>query len=143
MSKESNLIVSLGYAGGSPEPRKLAGGGWLFEWCPVKDELFALADLVVSRAGHSTIGQCINSGKPAVLVPIYNHPEQIGNAMRFAELGLGMAIRSEKLTEENFNEAVENCLMNPRFRKNVEALRRTSARFNGVEECAKIIRAYV
>jgi UDP-N-acetylglucosamine--N-acetylmuramyl-(pentapeptide) pyrophosphoryl-undecaprenol N-acetylglucosamine transferase len=139
LSKEFNIVISLGNPEGSTEPRKIAGGGWVFEWCPVKDELFAMADLLVARAGHSTIGQCINAAKPAVLVPIYNHPEQIGNASKFADLGLGMAIRSERLTKEDFTEAVESCLRNPRFHTNIEDLRRLSARYNGVEMCASII----
>ena len=77
--------------------RRLANGAWLYDWCPVKDELFTLSDLVVARAGHSTIGQCIDAGKPAVLVPIHNHSEQIGNADKFSKLGLGLQIRSEDL----------------------------------------------
>ncbi len=141
LSKQFNLVVSLGHPNGSVEPKRIAGGGWVFEWCPMKDELFAMADLLVARAGHSTIGQCINAGKPAVLVPIYNHPEQIGNASKFADLGLGMAIRSERLTQENFAEAVENCLRNPRFHAKVEALRTLSARYNGIEKCAELIGA--
>jgi UDP:flavonoid glycosyltransferase YjiC (YdhE family) len=142
LSEEFNLVISLGFAGGSTEPKKLSGGGWLFEWCPIKGELFAASDLIVARAGHSTIGQCINAGKTAVLVPIYNHPEQIGNATKFAELGLGMAIRSEKLTPENLVEAVESCLRNPRLRASVEAVREVSSRFDGVENCAAAIRSY-
>ena len=143
LSSKFNLVISLGNPRGSTQPKKVAGGGWVFEWCPVKDELFTLADLVVARAGHSTIGQCINAAKPAVLVPIYNHPEQIGNATKFAQLGLGMAIRSEKLTAENFSEAVESCLRNPRFHANAESLQAVSARYNGVERCAEIIRTRV
>ena len=142
ISERFNLVVSLGYPGGSTEPKRMAGGGWLFEWCPVKDELFALSDLLVARAGHSTIGQCINAAKPAVLVPIYNHPEQIGNASKFADLGLGMAIRSERLTAENFAEAVESCVSNPRLRGRVESVRRISAQYNGIEKSAEIIRQY-
>jgi UDP:flavonoid glycosyltransferase YjiC (YdhE family) len=141
LAGQFNLVISLGYTGGSPEPKKLAKGGWLFEWCPVKDELFSLANLLVARAGHSTIGQCINAGKPAVLVPIYNHPEQIGNAMKFASLGLGLAIKSEKLTKENFVESVESCLRNPRFESNVQGIQRISAMYNGIEKCAELIHA--
>ena len=141
LSAQFNLVISLGYTGGSVEPRKLAKGGWLFEWCPVKDELFSLADLLVARAGHSTIGQCINAGKPAVLVPIYNHPEQIGNAMKFANMGLGLAIKSEKLTKDNFVESVESCLRNPRFGSNVREVQRISAMYDGIERCAEQIRS--
>ncbi len=142
ISKSHNLVISLGYPGGSPEPKKLAGGGWLFEWCPVKDELFASADLIVGRAGHSTIGQCINAGKPAVLIPIYNHPEQIGNAEKFARLGLGVAVKSEKLTVGRLVESVDECLGDSDYRRNVETLGAISRRYNGIARCAEVIAEY-
>jgi UDP-N-acetylglucosamine--N-acetylmuramyl-(pentapeptide) pyrophosphoryl-undecaprenol N-acetylglucosamine transferase len=143
ISRDHNLVISLGYPSGSPEPKKLANGAWLFEWCPVKDELFRLSDLLIARAGHSTIGQCINAGKPAVLVPIHNHSEQLGNAEKFAKLGLGVAIRSEKLTPEKLVESVDSCFDDPRYKGNVESLSKVSKRYNGIERCSEIIASFV
>jgi UDP-N-acetylglucosamine--N-acetylmuramyl-(pentapeptide) pyrophosphoryl-undecaprenol N-acetylglucosamine transferase len=140
--REHNLVISAGYPGASSEPRRLASGAWLFDWCPVKDEMFRLADLVVARAGHSTIGQCIEQGKPAVLVPIHNHPEQIGNAEKFSRLGLGTCIRSEDLTPANLRQAVEECLNDPGYKSRAEAVSRVSERYNGVERCAEIIHSF-
>jgi UDP:flavonoid glycosyltransferase YjiC (YdhE family) len=114
----------------------------VFGWCPVKDELFRLADVVVARAGHSTIGQCINNGKPAVLVPIHNHPEQIGNADKFCKLGLGKEIRSEKLTSENLPAAIRECLGDQGYRRKAEEVRRVSDRYDGVQRTAEIVRSY-
>ncbi len=45
------IVVSMGYLGGSAEPRRLADGALLYDWCPIKDELFALSD------GHGREGQ--------------------------------------------------------------------------------------
>ncbi len=59
---------------------------------------------LVARSGHGTIGQCIDGGKPAVLIPIHNHSEQIGNAEKFSKLGLGLEIRSEDLNPERLTE---------------------------------------
>ena len=142
IGKSANVVVSLGYPAGSREPRRLTSGAWLFEWCPVKDELFDLSDLVVARAGHSTIGQCINAGKPAVLVPIHNHPEQIGNAEKFQKLGLGVAIRSEDLTEDHLADATRRCLDDEKYRMRAESLGRVSSRYDGIEKTAQIIRSY-
>ena len=143
LTRDFNLVVSLGYSGGSPAPRRLASGAWVFEWCPVKDGLFELAGLVVARAGHSTIGQCIDRGKPAVLVPIHNHPEQLGHADKFARLGLGKQIRAEKLTPTNLAEAARTCLEDPGYRDRAEAMARVSRRYNGVERSAEVIRSYL
>jgi len=68
LSKRYKVVVSMGYLGGSGEPKRLADGTLLYDWCPIKDELFALSHVLVARAGHRTIGQCIDAGKPAVLV---------------------------------------------------------------------------
>jgi len=142
ISKVGNLVISMGHPEGSPEPRRLASGAWFFDWCPMKDELFALSDLVVARAGHSTIGQCIELGKPAVLVPIYNHPEQIGNAEKFSALGLGVGIRSEKLTPEKLAEAVKACLNDSSYRMKVEAVGRVSRKYNGTQTILETIGSF-
>lgn len=142
LSREYNVVISAGRAGGSQEPSRLANGALLFEWCPIKDELFEMADLLVARAGHGTIGQCIGAGKPAVLVPIHNHPEQMGNADKFQRLGLGLQIRSEKLSAGRLVESVQLCLADSKFKNSVEALREFSKKYNGLERCAEVIGSY-
>ncbi len=138
-----NVVVSMGRTGGSTEPTKLPGGGWLFDWCPVKDELFEMSAAVIARAGHSTIGQCIDHAKPAVLVPIHNHPEQISNAEKFSRLGLGLAIRSEKVTPQNLEESVEACLADRRYREAIEKVSVLSRKYDGIGRCVAAIRALV
>ena len=142
LSRDYNFVISLGLSGGSPVPARLAGGGWVFEWCPVKDELFGLADLLVARAGHSTIGQCIDRGKPAVLVPIHNHPEQIGNAEKFAKLGLGKMVPSAGLTPPRLAEAVRGCTGDPGYRARAEAVSVISKKYDGLERTVQIVRSY-
>ncbi len=142
LAAKYNIVISMGRPNGSGAPRRLASGAWIYDWCPVKDELFSLSSLVIARAGHRTIGQCIDAGKPAVLVPIHNHSEQIGNANKFSKLGLGIAIRSEKLTSENLIESVDACLTDPRYRESVERLRTVSRKYNGIQRCSEIIESY-
>ncbi len=141
LAKKYNMVISLGYPEGSREPLRLATGAWVYEWCPVKDELFSLSRVLVARAGHSTIGQCIEKGKPAVLVPIHNHPEQIGNAEKFSRLGLGVDIRSERLTPKSLTEAVEACLNGESYGRSVAAVSEISKRYRGVERCAEIVKS--
>ncbi len=142
LSKRYNVVISMGQPRGSGEPRRLSSGAWLYEWCPIKDELFVLSDVIVARSGHRTIGECIDAGKPAVLIPIHNHPEQLGNGERFRKLGLGIDIKSENLRNENLNESVDTCLSDPRYRKNAEGLKSISERYNGMEKIAEIIQSY-
>jgi UDP-N-acetylglucosamine--N-acetylmuramyl-(pentapeptide) pyrophosphoryl-undecaprenol N-acetylglucosamine transferase len=142
LSRRYNVVISMGFPGGSGEPQRLANGAWIYDWCPIKDELFALSSVVVARAGHRTIGQCIDAGKPAVLVPIHNHSEQIGNANKFSKLGLGIEVRSEKLTVKSLTESVEACLSDPSYSESVQKLSEISKRYNGIQRCAQIIRSY-
>jgi hypothetical protein len=109
LSSRYKVVVSMGYLGGSGEPRKLADGAILYDWCPIKDEFFALSTVLVGRSGHRTIGQCIDAGKPAVLVPIHNHSEQLGNAEKFQSLGLGIAFAIDSQAKQSSGEKSGPC----------------------------------
>jgi UDP-N-acetylglucosamine--N-acetylmuramyl-(pentapeptide) pyrophosphoryl-undecaprenol N-acetylglucosamine transferase len=143
LSKNYNVVVSMGYPGASPEPQRLANGTWLYEWCPIKDELFLLANILVGRSGHRTIGQCIDTGKPAVLIPIYNHSEQIWNAEKFQQLGLGIEIRAEHLDAQKLADSVERCVNDGTFKNNAEKVRAISKRYNGTKRTVEIINSYL
>lgn len=142
LSKRYNIAISMGLTGGSSTPERLANGAWLYEWCPIKDELFTLSSAVVARSGHRTIGECIDAGKPAVLVPIHNHSEQIGNAEKFRKLGLGIDIRSEHLTSERLIESVDECLNDSKYKNNIEKVRSVSKKYDGIERSLEIIKSY-
>ena len=142
LSSRYRVVVSMGYLGGSGEPRRIAGGALLYDWCPIKDELFSLSDVLVGRSGHRTIGQCIDAGKPAVLVPIHNHSEQLGNAEKFQSLGLGIAISPGDLQPERLIAAVDACTSDPKYKKNLDFVGNISKKYRGVEKCAEIIRSY-
>jgi len=143
LSSRYNVVVSMGYLGGSRDPKRLADGTLLYDWCPIKDELFKLSDVIVSRSGHRTIGQCIDAGKPAVLVPIINHSEQLGNADKFQRLGLGFSVPQETLGVQKLTDSVDLCMRDQKYRKNAEAIGLISKKYNGIERCAEIISSYV
>jgi len=142
LSDKYKVVVSFGYLGGSWNPTKLTGGGLLYEWCPIKDELFLISNVVVSRSGHRTIGQCIDAGKPAVLVPIHNHSEQLGNADKFQKLGLGISIPQGRLNSERLSESVEVLIQDKTYVERVAGIQCISKRYNGIEKCTEIIRSY-
>ena len=143
LSRSYNVVVSLGKPNGSEIPTRLANNCWVYEWCPIKEELFTMAQVVVSRAGHTTISQCIDQAKPAVYVPIANHSEQLWNAIKCENLGIGVRATSERLTEQTLVESIELCMNNPEFRKNVEKLRSISKRHKGIENAKRIVESYV
>ena len=142
LSRRYKVVVSRGLLGGSGEPTKLAGGTMVYDWCPIKDELFMLSSVMVARAGHRTIGQCIDARKPAVLVPIHNHSEQLGNAEKFQKLGLGIAIRPEELDPQKLTDAVDSCMDDPRFKKSLDTVGMISQKYKGIEKCVEIIDSF-
>lgn len=142
LSRRYNVVISMGYLSGDGEPRRLADGTILYDWCPIKDELFALSEVVVARSGHRTIGQCVDLRKPAVLVPIHNHSEQMGNGEKFARLGLGVCIQPGDFTPARLAAAVDACADDPRFRSNLDTVGAVSSRYRGIETCAEVIDSY-
>ncbi len=143
LSKEFNIVISKGDPEGSHDPLKMANGGWLYEWCPIKDELFLISDALVTRAGHTTLSQCIIAGKPAVVVPIFNQSEQLWNAEKFAKLGLGIEIVPQEFSTEKLREALEICVQNDGLRSNVERIMRISEKYNGIERATDVIRSFL
>lgn len=142
LSREYKVVVSMGYLGGSREPAMLSGGTLVYDWCPIKDELFLLSDVMVARSGHRTIGQCIDAEKPAVLVPIANHSEQLGNAEKFERLGLGLCVHPGDLRPETVVSSVDSCMSDPRYKKNLADVAAVSRRYRGMDVCSRIIRSY-
>ena len=49
---EIQYVISEGRPDGDIKPRKIARLGWYYEWCPIRDELFAMSDVLVLRGGH-------------------------------------------------------------------------------------------
>ncbi len=143
LSKRFNIVVSMGYPNGSTEPRKLVNGAWIYEWCPVKDELFMLSDMIIGRSGHRTIEQCIDNGKPAVLVPVHNHSEQISNAEKFVKLGLGIEISQDEMNPQKLVESVDECLHDSKYNNNAKNMQLISRKYNGIERAVDAINSFL
>ncbi len=143
LARDFNVVISKGDPKGATLPIKLAKGAWLYEWCPVKDELLAICDVLVARSGHTTLSQCINAGKPAVVVPIFNHSEQIWNAEKFAKLGAGLGLNSSQLKPQSLADAVRRCYSDPRYRFACQRLKKVSDKLNGVERAKEIVKSFL
>ena len=83
------IIISEGRADGSIQPRKITENIWYYEWCPCRDEMFFISDILIIRGGHTAISQAIQFGKPFVSLPIESHGEQLSNAEKIVKLGIG------------------------------------------------------
>jgi len=81
----------------------------LFAYRKDMDQIYAAADIVLARAGASTLAELIYLKKPAFLVPLPSSAagHQLFNAKILAEAGTGKII----LQKENFRKTLETAML--------------------------------
>lgn len=107
---ENFQIIHLCGKGKTDDSLNGTRGYCQFEY--IKDELrdiFALADIVISRAGANAICELLALRKPNLLIPLSakaSRGDQILNARSFERQGFSMVIEEENLTDETLFSAV-------------------------------------
>jgi UDP-N-acetylglucosamine--N-acetylmuramyl-(pentapeptide) pyrophosphoryl-undecaprenol N-acetylglucosamine transferase len=137
------FVISAGNPIGKRDPLRIGKLSWFYEWCPVRDEIFAASDLLVLRGGHVALSQAIQFGKPVITVPIENHGEQLGNSAKISELGAGIMLPPKKLRPEQLGESIERVLGNPDYSKKAGELRRLAETLDGINNVVHIVRSYL
>ncbi|MEM3769793.1 MAG: glycosyltransferase [Candidatus Bathyarchaeia archaeon] len=135
--KDYEIVLSMGYPNADTNPIRY-GNLTIYKWIPNRFEYLKACDLVISRAGHGTITQCMCYGKPMILVPTPNHTEQINNAVQAKKLGVAKVIQQENLSLNKLLKTVEQTLT----ANNVEKLGQTQAEFlkyDGLENAVNVI----
>nr|WP_025007123.1 undecaprenyldiphospho-muramoylpentapeptide beta-N-acetylglucosaminyltransferase [Marinilabilia salmonicolor] len=109
------------------------------------DMAYAMADVVVSRAGAGTISELALLGKAAILIPSPNVSEdhQTKNAMSLVKEGAALMVADRETSEKLIPDALE-LLKNDEQRKRLEEKIKLFAHINSAdqiaEEVEKIIR---
>jgi UDP:flavonoid glycosyltransferase YjiC (YdhE family) len=137
------FVISEGNPRGKSHPIKIGELSWYYEWCPVRDEIFAASNLLVLRGGHVALSQAIQFGKPVVTVPIENHGEQLGNCTKVAELGAGVMLHAKGLRPEQLGDAIEKVLGDPEYKNKATELQRLAEKLNGIDNVVQIVRSYL
>lgn len=137
------FVISAGNPRGKSHPRRVGRLSWFYEWCPVRDEIFAASDLLVLRGGHVALSQAIQFGKPVVTVPIENHGEQLGNCAKIEELGAGVMLHPKRLRPERLGDAIEKVLGGSDYNKKATELQSLAEKLNGIDNVVKIVRSYL
>ena len=84
----------------------------------IKDELrdiFALADIVISRAGANAICELLALRKPNLLIPLSanaSRGDQILNARSFERQGFSMVLEEEEITDKSLLNAIKELYHN-------------------------------
>jgi UDP-N-acetylglucosamine--N-acetylmuramyl-(pentapeptide) pyrophosphoryl-undecaprenol N-acetylglucosamine transferase len=108
-------------AGTVRESLARAAGGGIPEWWAVREyvdemgDLIAASDLVVCRAGATTLAELSALGRPMVLVPYpyATDDHQTRNAEPFVAAGAALAFADASLDAPEFGEAVISLLIDP------------------------------
>lgn len=85
-------------------------------------EAYAIADLVISRAGATTLAELTALGKPAILIP---YPYAAGkhqelNARKLVEMGAARLILDSELNGESLASHIRELYMNESIRKEMQ-----------------------
>lgn len=135
--EDYEIVMSLGYPNADDEPIR-KNNLTIYKWIPNRFEYLKACDLVISRAGHGTLTQCLCYGKPIIIVPTPNHTEQIVNAMQAEKLGVAEIIQQEKLDREKLLKLVGKVLESE-VPQRLREIQKETAKHNGLNNAIKII----
>jgi len=136
-----NIVMSKANPTEPQNPVRL-GSLTVYEWLDNRFEYLKACDLVVSRAGHGTITQSMFYGKPMILIPTPNHTEQMGNASRIEEIGLGLTLEQEKLTKEVLLNAIESIMNSGFVERSIEASKELR-KYDGCERIISVMEEFL
>lgn len=103
-------------------------------------DMFALADLVISRAGANAICELLALRKPNILIPLpaaVSRGDQILNANSFRSQGFSYVLEEEELTNTTLLEAIEH--VTKKRDSYITAMEQSSTR-NSIETIIQLIK---
>jgi uncharacterized protein (TIGR00661 family) len=133
------FIFSEGKANGDTTPRKISENIWYYEWCPCRDEIFYLANILMIRGGHTAISHAIQFGKPFITIPIENHGEQISNSNKIEKMGIGKKIDPKILSVKSIRESIEEIIYEKKYVEKAFQLMEISNKSDGIQNIKDII----
>ncbi|MCX8175693.1 MAG: hypothetical protein N3E48_00480 [Candidatus Bathyarchaeota archaeon] len=130
------VVVSLGLKNSSFSEFSGYNSGRVkvYGWLKERFEVLKTCDLVVCRAGHTTILQALSYGKPMILLPAPEQSEQIYNAKMALKLGIAKILDQKFLSKETLFSAVDEIVTDDGYLRRVKRLMHFSSKFNAVEK---------
>lgn len=114
-------------------------GYQLIGFCDQMPSAYALADLVVTRSGASTLTEISLAGLPSILVPypFAADDHQTANATVFADAGAAKLIQQKDLTPESLAKLLTELLTNPAALKLMSSAAKSLAVPDAAEQVVK------
>lgn len=135
--EDYEIVMSLGYPNADTDPVR-HGNLTIYKWIPNRFEYLKACDLVIGRAGHGTLTQCLCYGKPMILVPTPNHTEQLWNAIQAEKLGVAEIIQQKELTREKLLKNVKQ-ILEGEIPKRLRRIRKEVAKYDGLGNALKAV----
>lgn len=135
--KDYEIVMSYGYPSADDKPIR-HGNVTIYKWIPNRFEYLKACDLVIGRAGHGTITQCMCYGKPSILVPTPNHTEQLSNAKQAENLGVAKIVLQERLGKGKLLESVQQILLAETLDRLAE-VQKEAVEYDGLENAVKTV----
>lgn len=140
--RDMQLVVSLGQPGNHVGRGLSTGNLRVYPWIPSQLEMIKACDVMVGRAGHSTIMQAVSCGKPMVLVPIPNHTEQLSNALGAQRLGIARALRQEEFNRTSLLSEIKTILEFRSYGRRAAEVGGFAQRFDAVGRVVEAVTAF-
>jgi UDP:flavonoid glycosyltransferase YjiC (YdhE family) len=137
LPKDFDVVISLGDPNTDIKPLQY-GNARILKWTPNRFEYLKTCDLVIGRAGHGTLTQCMCYGKPMILVPTPSHTEQLLNAKQAETLGIAKIIQQEELTKEKLLESVKQ-ILDSNTSERLAEIQREAAKYDGLKNAVETI----
>ncbi len=139
--KDFNIIHLCGKGNLSPNFENTQGYAQ-FEYISEElPDLFALCDIIVSRAGSNAICEFLALNKPMLLIPLgkdASRGDQILNARSFEKQGFAQVCLEENMTKESLYKQITDLYRN---RDRYISAMKNDETANGVEEVMDVIKA--
>ena len=115
----------------------------MWEFNTTMDELLGAADVIVSRAGATTISEMASLKKATILIPFERLPggHQVKNAERLEKLNAAVVIKDSEMIKDpsKLLEAIRHLVKSPRGRANMADRLHEEARSDAAKRLAEII----
>ncbi|MCL7383209.1 MAG: hypothetical protein LZ172_02245 [Thaumarchaeota archaeon] len=108
LNREFEIVITLG--GLRIDFQNKHGDLKIYEWVDDPLELVKIADLVITRAGQTTLAKILALGKPVIMIPIPGHAEQNWNAISVEENNAGVKLDEENISEETLRKTINHVL---------------------------------
>lgn len=125
------------------EKAKLKSNFRMWAFNSAMNELLGAADVVISRAGATTIAEMAALSKAVILVPYAALPggHQVKNAERLAKIGAAEVIADEEMVKkpQKLLELVQKLVRSPKVRRDLATKLHGTAAEDAAERLAKIL----